>query len=324
VRWLRSSLDRLCSSTPLPYMAPHLTKKEVEYLFDKQRKGDSPGQMHARLVEKRGKLGIKAPELGVVHRSLQGKTHRRAIVETRGRKRSLSRSNLKSMNKVRKTLIKKAKGEREVTWLDVVRTARVPKVDPTTAAKRMKEAGYSVAARRPREKLMRTTEHKKARVAICKKWLRKPVGYFTDEVDLIIDNKLWPIPTTIMGKRYVKMTKVRFHLRTRGEGIKKGFTRPNQKKQKVNPGASAKVVAGIIKNKIRVWHYLPKGRWNGKVAAETYKGPLIKALRRNHGSKASYSLLEDNDPQGYKSKAGCEAATDLPNSRSPLSWWICA
>ena len=48
-------------------------------------------------------------------------------------------------------------------------------------------------------------------------------------------------------------------------------------------------------------------RWNGSVAAATYRGPIARALRRGRGDKASYRVLEDNDPTGYKSKAAVEA-----------------
>jgi hypothetical protein len=32
-----------------------------------------------------------------------------------------------------------------------------------------------------------------------------------------------------------------------------------------------------------------------------YKGPVLKALKKNRGEKKSYIMVEDNDPVGYKS-----------------------
>ena len=61
--------------------------------------------------------------------------------------------------------------------------------------------------------------------------------------------------------------------------------------------------AGIINNKVKLWRYLPKGRWNGQIAADAYKGPIHGALRRWRGVKRQYKLLEDNDRAGYKSNA---------------------
>ena len=54
------------------------------------------------------------------------------------------------------------------------------------------------------------------------------------------------------------------------------------------------VVAGVIRDRIRLWHYLPKRRrWCAKLAVEVYKGPVMKALRRNYGPKPVYNILED-------------------------------
>ena len=83
-----------------------------------------------------------------------------------------------------------------------------------------------------------------------------------------MDNKRWEVPTHEMAKRAAKIRKVGFILRTRAEGLKKGFTKPHPKKHKMNPGASVSVVAGISRGRVRVWHYLPKCRWGGEAAAK--------------------------------------------------------
>eukprot|EP00973_Karenia_brevis_P007597 1031076-Karenia_brevis.AAC.1 len=67
------------------------------------------------------------------------------------------------------------------------------------------------------------------------------------------------------------MKKLRGHLRTRAEGVKKHFTKPKSSKNRVNPGASVNVCAMICNSKVRVWHYLPK-TWCGNAAAELYSG----------------------------------------------------
>jgi hypothetical protein len=48
---------------------------------------------------------------------------------------------------------------------------------------------------------------------------------------------------------------------------------------------------------VRVWHYLPD-RWSGDAAEALYRGPIIKALRRNFSTKRRFTILEDNDPTG--------------------------
>ena len=54
----------------------------------------------------------------------------------------------------------------------------------------------------------------------------------------------------------------------------------------------------------RIWHYLPKGKWNGAAAAATYRGPIQKALKKHRGVKKRFWLLEDNDPTGHAGAAG--------------------
>ena len=134
-------------------------------------------------------------------------------------------------------------------------------------------------------------------------------AYFANRVDLIIDNKQWEIPTSERSRNYIDKQRVRFHLRTKAEGLQPEMTKPNRKKNRMNTGGHAKVCAGISNSRIVVWEYLPS-RWNGKVAAGLYAGPILKALKKHRGEKRKYLLLEDNDPQGYKSKKAIAAKED--------------
>jgi len=56
-----------------------------------------------------------------------------------------------------------------------------------------------------------------------------------------------------------------------------------------------------------MWHYI-EGRWNAERAVEMYSGPLLKAMQKafpTHARKAGakWTVMEDNDPAGYKSAA---------------------
>ena len=53
-----------------------------------------------------------------------------------------------------------------------------------------------------------------------------------------MDNKKWDVPLSARGKKYVKMPKVRGHLRKPGEGLKKGYTKPHPKKRMTNTGGN--------------------------------------------------------------------------------------
>ena len=74
-----------------------------------------------------------------------------------------------------------------------------------------------------------------------------------------------------------------------------------------NPGAqSCRIAAGIGGGKVLLWHEVGK-RWSGKVAADLYKGPIVSSMRRNWPRACSWTVLEDNDPTGFKSTAGKNA-----------------
>ena len=235
-------------------MAPHLCATELNSLHQWLSKGFETPEMLRRIAKQRERRGVEAPKLRQIQRLLQGASFKRGVLETRGRKKKLSSRNIKTLNAKRMDLIKKAKGEREVHWREIIQKARVPHVHPATAGRSLRAAGFAVAARTPRQKPMRSPDHEAIRVELCSKWMRRPATYFTDSVDLIMDNKQWNVPLTVLGKRYNNMRQVRFHIRTRGEGVSAGFTKPNAKRHRVNTRGVVKVCAGIIGCKIRLWH----------------------------------------------------------------------
>jgi hypothetical protein len=108
------------------------------------------------------------------------------------------------------------------------------------------------------------------------------------------------VPATTRARKYLNQMKVRGHLRTRGEGLQAGFTKPSGKKHNMNTGGKLKIVAGISNCRVVVWHYVD-GPWNGDAAVAMYNGPVVKALKKNRGERKSYIMVEDNDPVGYKS-----------------------
>ena len=292
-------------------MAPHLDAQEQDLVYGLFQKGKTTNEILARITAKRERQGQDAPKLQAITRAVRGRTYKRGRKETRGRKAKWSTANVRKVNSVRKRLLKKAKGEGEVHWKDVIKKARVPTTDASTARRSLERAGISVQARRPREKPIRDDDVKEERVVICKKWKKKPRRFFTRDTDIIIDNKKFETPLSQAGKKYKRMRRVRFHLRTREEGLQPECTKPSARKNRVNPGGSLNVCAGIINNRIKLWHYIKAKRWNGAVAAALYRGPIIRALRRYRGRKHSFRILEDNDPTGYKSGKAKTAKREL-------------
>lgn len=294
----------------LEAMAPHLTQSELDFIQRMSGKGYTPTQIHDRLTTRRDRKGVPTPSLPNLRKALKGNTYKRGVAETRGAKKVLTRANALALNRARKDLIKKAGAEREVHWKDIMRAARVPKVDPTTAAKAVKEIVPDLAWRRPREKPVLDKKVKKQRLEIAQSWLEDPPGkFFTKKLDMTIDNKKFPVPTIKGAAGRLKMLKVRGHVRTRAEGFSEGYTKPNNKKHRAIPGAHVSICAGIVGDKNRLWHELPQ-KWNEEEAAKLYTGPILKTLKKHCGEKRSYSILEDNDPTGYKSNKGEKAKED--------------
>ncbi len=167
------------------------------------------------------------------------------------------------MDRKRDELIAKVDGEREVTWEEVIRKSRVPKGDVSTAAKRMKEA-FGIKRRPPRMKPSRSDSDEAERKRVCNRLRKLPAKHWTKDVCLFMDNKKLPFPKSVRGKKYVKQSRVRGHLRKRSEGLKKGYAKPDRRKHKANVG-STNICAGISKGTVRVWHYFD-GPWCGDSA----------------------------------------------------------
>jgi hypothetical protein len=270
----------------------------------------TPVEIHTKLQMERRRSNKHVPNLTTVRRAIKGSTFKRSRKETRGRPRRLTKANVSALDRTRKKLIGKAAGEHEVHWGDIIKAARVPDVERTTAAKNMKEAGFDIQWRTPRLKPMRGEADEVDRKRVCDKLRKLPLRFWVDDVDAYIDCKDWPIPRSARGKKYLNMARVRGHLRTKGEGLGAGFTKPDKKKHRVNTGGNAKLCAAIIGSRVRVWHYLQKG-WGGQAAKDMYEKVLAPALQRHRGEKRKYILLEDNDPSGFKSKVAMDAKKGL-------------
>ena len=208
-------------------MAPHLTPAELDHIHALEQAGKTPIAIHAALATARRRKRMHAPCLVNVRRALEGKTYKRGLKETRGRKRLYSRKAVLKMDKVRKQLIKKAANDREVLWRDIRRASRVPPGDRTTLKKAFDREGIPVAARRPREKPQRSREHKADRLKFAQAMAGKPPSYYESSLDMIIDNKKFDIPTTERARLHMKSQRVRFHLRWVGGWVGEGGITPD-------------------------------------------------------------------------------------------------
>ena len=121
-------------------------------MFVWQSQGASPKDSRNRLLRKRATVGERTPSLVAVRRALRGQTFKRSKVETRGRKQILSMANMRALDKARRQLYVKGDNDHEVIWDEIIRKARAPPVDRSTASKCMKAASFDIAWHAPRTK----------------------------------------------------------------------------------------------------------------------------------------------------------------------------
>ena len=69
---------------------PQLSKTELDRAFKRASKGDTPVEIHEKLMKTRKSRGELGPDLTSVRRALRGETHQRGRKETRGVKKKLT------------------------------------------------------------------------------------------------------------------------------------------------------------------------------------------------------------------------------------------
>lgn len=270
----------------------HLSPKEIDELQKMRLKGVTLKKCQAFLSRRRRG---PAPSEASCSRALRGLTYKRGGVERRGRPTKITPQKLVTLNRVRKQMQKKNQNSREITLGMLAKSARV-KVHRTTVARKLKTIG--VCWRRPRTKPQRTLQQKQAR----HKWAKQNAGHTAAHWKkcIFIDCKKFDAALTLAQQLRYNQNKVRGVLRHRNEGLQSHLTKACQRKHRAN-GPPAHVFAAVAGGQIKVWEYI-QGRWNAAEAVRCY-AILAKTLQRQQHPKPWF-LVEDNDPAGFKSKAG--------------------
>lgn len=148
-------------------------------------------------------------------------------------------------------------------------------------------------------------------------WLKKPHA--------IIDNKHFQCVGNAAGRNELARRTIRGGYRARNAKVQTYMVK--RKKALKYPAPGVQVTAAVVNGRVRMFDFVD-GTWSANKAAYMYKGPLLKTLRRafpGHAARrnAKWTVLEDNDPAGYKSSGGKAAkkeanivSMDLP-PRSP-------
>ena len=106
-------------------MAPHLTNEKLDVIQEKTCLRWTRSAIHQAVVDMRVARGVEPPQIWAIRRAMKGCTHRRAPVETRGRKSSLTDKEVQRLERTRQNLVRKADGEYEVTYAALMKAARV-------------------------------------------------------------------------------------------------------------------------------------------------------------------------------------------------------
>ena len=226
-------------------------------------------------------------------------------VGKQGRTRALTEAKIDFVVKKMKEFIKHYNGRQRVTTRLLQRRLRL-RMSTWTILRALHARG--IYFRRNREKPCLTVDDIHERMAFARKYRLKPAAWWLRTVHLHIDCK-W-FPTYLNGKARLHAAKQRywgaFRARADGDGLREPYVRHRQA-LKYNTGSrGVMVLAGVGQGKVILWQYV-HARWNAKTAANMYSGPLRQALQKAYPHRRSFTVLEDNDPTGFKTRKACRA-----------------
>jgi transposase len=223
-----------------------------------------------------------------------------------GRKRALTQQHVQRIVKKMEKMITQAKGEKEIT-IGMVREACKVKASIRTLQREFRAQG--IYFRKLRQKPRLTPEDIKDRLAFATKYKAKSKQWWLKTLHMVIDLKNFSVYLTSTARGRAAMREVRGVYRKKGQGLNQGYTAVS-KSLRHNPGArSVMIAAGVGKGKTLLWEPIKKA-WCGAEAANLYSGPMLKALKRAYPGRAKFTVLEDNDPTGFRSKKGIQAKVD--------------
>ena len=225
---------------------------------------------------------------------------------------------VKKLERVLEQLLIKANAKRDVTIQKVKAVAAVKACDRSVL-----DALHAVDIyyRKLKERQVLKDEDLPVRLAWGKTRKRRSKREWVTKPHAIIDNKKFAAYLNKNARAYAARRSVRGAYQRKGGPVKRHLVKESKALKFPAPGLM--VSAAVIKGKIRMWHYT-EGRWTGAAAAHMYSGPLLSALKRAYpGHKGKFTVIEDNDPTGYKSGKAIKAkqsagivTDDLPK-RSP-------
>jgi hypothetical protein len=227
--------------------------------------------------------------------------------QTDGRPPILDKQMVDKLVRTLEAMIRKAKGEWPVST-GMLRTRLRLKCCEKTILKALHSR--KIWWHTMRQKPLLTDQDILDRHQFSLDFYRKPESWWTQEVDMVIDVKFFKIYLNREARKRAAKEGTWGVFRKKGQGLGQQYVRPNRR-LKWNPGArGVHVLAGVGNGKVMLWQYMDGKRWCGKLAAEMYRGPITTALKNAHPGRRSFTILGDNDPSGFKTKAGFAAKAE--------------
>ena len=222
----------------------------------------------------------------------------------RGHPRVLSSKDVANLIRVLKVLNKKSRARWEVTMAMLKKAAGCKACHRTVRAALAKKG---IKFRKLRTKPLLTSTDRADRRAFALRYKDKSVGWWLRTIHLHTDVKTFQLYTTKAGRDVAAQRAVRGAYRQPGQGLDEAYV-VAPKDVRYHPTVrSVKIAGGVSPDgRVILWEVLT-GAWNGKAAAKLYAGPVRRALTRASPQKRKFTLLEDNDPTGWKSGAGVAA-----------------
>lgn len=220
-----------------------------------------------------------------------------------GRRKVITPAAFKKLDKAVTALQKKANARTEISVRAVKEKAGVEASDRAVL-----EAFHEkdIWFRPLRQKPILTDEDVAERKVFGGKYIARSKEQWLRMPEAIIDNKNFPIYRNAEGRHEAARRQIRGGYRRRGDPPKSFLVK--RKPGMKFPTCGVQVTAAVVNGKIRMFEFVD-GNWNGEKAAQMYKGPLLRTLRKAFPEKAAkknakFTVLEDNDPAGYKSGKG--------------------
>ena len=224
--------------------------------------------------------------------------------KVQGRPPAMSDAQVDFMVRRLDQLVHKAKGRYHVTAAMLRKSCRLEVSD-----RKIKDSLHerNIYFRKLREKPLLTEADVAARLAFSIKYKGKRKAWWKQHIHAFIDGKHFKV--YLNGKDRVRAAQHHTYgaYRTPGKGLSGAYVKAKKSLQHNTGAKSCLIMAGVGNGRVMMWHQVAKSRWNGDTAATMYTKHLGKALKKQFPRKRKWTVLEDNDPTGFKSGAGVRA-----------------